>query len=188
MDDASSTCSQASGFIDHLKRNGPAWYDLDRRRCGEFGEQASKASPHNPFLNNAIERPPTPRGSTSTIYPALDGCVFDSVISPSLRPRDPAMEGVGRHQKVVVAAPADLSTTRTIQTRILPMNHPTRSVRQFSLLDVKALAASLDADPPDQPVKPQSRGATRRFHEDWGRTDTPPRPATPGSRPTSRSG
>jgi hypothetical protein len=109
---------------------------------------------------------------------------IDSLMTPSLKPRDPAMAGVGSCRKSVVAAPPDLSTTRQlVETRIIPQNHPTRSHRTFSLVDFKAIAQGVDL--PEKPVKHQVRGAEWTFHRDWGRSDHWERPLTPGSRPTT---
>ena len=181
-----TTTSHSTIGIDHLKQRGPKWYDIDKRRCGEFGPLMT-SSPHNPFTTNGRQRPPTSEKSTATVYPSgplSDACVFDSLMTPALKPRDPAMAGVGSCRKSVIAAPPDLGTTRKlVETRILPQNHPTRSHRTFSLVDFKAIAQGVDL--PAKPVKHQVRGAEWTFHRDWGRSDRWERPPTPGSRPTT---
>jgi len=181
-----TTTSHSTIGIDHLKQRGPKWYDIDKRRCGEFGPLMT-SSPHNPFTTNGRQRPPTSEKSTATVYPSgplSDACVFDSLMTPSLKPRDPAMAGVGSCRKSVIAAPPDLSTTRKlVETRILPQNHPTRSHRTFSLVDFKAIAQGVDL--PAKPVRHEVRGAEWTFHRDWGRSDRWERPPTPGSRPTT---
>ena len=104
-----TTTSHSTIGIDHLKQKGPKWYDIDKRRCGEFGPLMT-ASPHNPFMTNGRQRPPTSEKSTATVYPSgplSDAVVFDSLMTPSLKPRDPAMAGVGRCSKAVIAAPPD---------------------------------------------------------------------------------
>ena len=87
-----TTTSHSTIGIDHLKQKGPKWYDIDKRRCGEFGPLMT-ASPHNPFMTNGRQRPPTSEKSTATVYPSgplSDAVVFDSLLTPSLKPRDPA--------------------------------------------------------------------------------------------------
>ena len=181
-----TTTSHSTIGIDHLKQKGPQWYDIDKRRCGEFGPLMT-SSPHNPFMTNGRQRPPTSEKSTATVYPSgplSDAVVFDSLMTPALRPRDPAMAGVGRCSKAVIAAPPDLGTTRKlVETRIIPMNHPSRTSRQFSLVDFKSIAQGVDL--PEKPVRHQVRGAEWTFHRDWGRSDHWERPLTPGSRPTT---
>ena len=94
------------------------------------------------------------------------------------------MAGVGRCSRAVIAAPPELGTTRKlVETRIIPMNHPSRTSRQFSLVDFKSIAQGVDL--PEKPVRHQVRGAEWTFHRDWGRSDHWERPLTPGSRPTT---
>ena len=201
-----TTTSHSTIGIDHLKQKGPQWYDIDKRRCGEFGPFMT-SSPHNPFMTNGRQRPPTSEKSTATVYPSgplSDAVVFDSLMTPALKPRDPAMAGVGRCSKAVIAAPPDLrDDAETRRDADHPDEPPFTNIaavlaRRLQVdCSGRGFAGEARAAPgPRRRVDlPQGLGAQRPLgaaadarvaaDDAGGARVEPTTPAAPGSRPTT---
>ena len=55
-----TTTSHSTIGIDHLKQKGPKWYDIDKRRCGEFG----------PLMTCLLYTSPSPRDGLLSRMPS----------------------------------------------------------------------------------------------------------------------
>ena len=62
-----TTTSHSTIGIDHLKRRARVC-DIDKRL--RRVRPLMTASPHNPFMTNGRQRPPTSEKSTATVYPS----------------------------------------------------------------------------------------------------------------------